>query len=382
MRILHVIKSMDPAAGGPVEGIKQLILTNTESTVEIVCLDSPDAPWLPAYAQKGIIIYALGPALFNYGYNSRLVPWLRVNHTNFDTVIVNGIWQFHSFAAWMAFRNSSINYHVFVHGMLDPWFKKTFPLKHLKKWLYWPWGEYRVLRDAKTVIFTCEEEKILARKSFWLYKANEQVVRYGIPFPDEPEVPSKEAFLEKFPLLKGKRFILFMGRINRKKGCDILIRAFSYAAKEDPDLLLVIAGPDQNRWQSVLNALARNLGLGNRVIWTGMLTGKMKWGAFYLAEAFCLPSHQENFGIVVAEALACGLPVLISDKVNIWREIKAGGAGLVEADTMEGCKKMLLDWIKMDPSEKQNMKDCAKSCFEKNFHIASTLDDLMGILES
>ena len=61
-------------------------------------------------------------------------------------------------------------YFVFTHGMLDPWFKRTYPLKHLKKWLYWPWAEYRVLRDAQAVLFTCEEERILARQSFWLYK--------------------------------------------------------------------------------------------------------------------------------------------------------------------------------------------------------------------
>ncbi|MEB0151131.1 glycosyltransferase, partial [Pseudomonas sp. CCC2.2] len=80
---------------------------------------------------------------------------------------------------WRALAKKKIPYFIFTHGMLDPWFKKNYPLKHLKKWLYWTWGEYRVLRDAKAVLFTCEEEKILARQSFWLYKANEVVTAFG-----------------------------------------------------------------------------------------------------------------------------------------------------------------------------------------------------------
>ena len=79
--------------------------------------------------------------------------------------------------------------------MLDPWFKKQYPLKHLKKWMYWPWAEYRVLRDAQAVLFTCEEERVLARESFWLYRCNEVVVSYGTAKPKgDPEVELQEFF--------------------------------------------------------------------------------------------------------------------------------------------------------------------------------------------
>ena len=89
----------------------------------------------------------------------RLLSWLRENATRYDAVIVNGIWQYHSYATWLALHRSETPYFVFTHGMLDPWFKRRHPLKHLKKWLYWPWADYRVLRDAQAVIFTCEEER-------------------------------------------------------------------------------------------------------------------------------------------------------------------------------------------------------------------------------
>ena len=91
---------------------------------------------------------------------------------------------------------------------------------------------------------------------------------------------------------------------------------------KDPCLQLVIAGPDQIGWQADLQQMALTLGIADRITWTGMLSGKLKWGAYRCAELFCLPSHQENFGIVVAEALACGLPVAIADPVNISGEIK------------------------------------------------------------
>ena len=147
--------------------------------------------------------------------------------SRYDAVIVNGIWQFHSFGAWRALRNSSTPYVLFTHGMLDPWFKKQYPLKHLKKWMYWPWAEYRVLRDAQAVLFTCEEERVLARESFWLYRCNEVVVSYGTAKPKgDPELERQE-FFTRYPELRGKKLALFMGRIHPKKGCDLLIEAFA-----------------------------------------------------------------------------------------------------------------------------------------------------------
>ena len=97
-----------------------------------------------------------------------------------------------------------IPYFVYTHGMLDPWFKRTYPLKHLKKCFYWPWGEYRVLRDAKAVLFTCEEEKLLARQSFGLYQAHEVVVSYGTNGPTGDAEAQRAAFLAQYPALAGK----------------------------------------------------------------------------------------------------------------------------------------------------------------------------------
>ncbi len=385
MKILHCIRSVNPAGGGPIAGLiaRAPILKQQHHDVDIVSLDAPSSSYLADIPYR---VYPLGPGLAGYGYTTRLVPWLKKYAQNYDCVIVNGIWQFNSFAVWLALRKTQIPYFVFTHGMLDPWFKRTYPLKHLKKWLYWPWAEYRVLRDARAVLFTSEAEKVLARASFWLYRCHEKVVSYGTAGPEgEPEA-QQASFWQDYPELLGKRLILFLSRIHPKKGCDLLIQAFAEIAQIDPALHLVMAGPDQVGWQATLEAESQALGISERVTWTGMLSGGLKWGAFYNAEVFILPSHQENFGIAVAEALACGLPVLISDQINIWQEIAADQAGLVGPDTLAGTQALLTRWLSLSPAAQAQMRQNARACFLSRFEIhqatASFINTVQSCLDS
>lgn len=385
MRILNVISSTNPSGGGTTEAIKQLgqVLLHQGHIVEVACLDDPDSSWLKTFPLK---IHALGAGISGYRYSKHFVPWLRRNAANYDVVIVNGIWQYSSFGVWLALNSlrqrgfHTPAYFVFTHGMLDPWFKRTYPLKHLKKWLYWPWAEYRVLRDAQAVLFTCEQERILARESFWLYKCNEIVVNFGTAAPTGDPAVQRQAFLNQFPELRHKRLLIFLSRIHMKKGCDLLIGAFAKVAEAEDSLHLVMAGPDQTGWQAKLQKQAEKLGIEQKITWTGMLTGDLKWGAVYTAEALVLPSHQENFGIVVAEAIACGVPVLISNQVNIWREILADGAGLVDNDDLDGTVKLLQKWLAMSPEERQSMQQKAKQCFTMRFEIHQAAQSLINAL--
>ena len=381
MKILHIIHSVSPAVGGPIEGIKQLAVAKTKGfgwKVDVVCLDSPDAPWLKDFP---LTIHAMGPSYLNYGYSPRFIPWLKKHCHEYAFVVVNGIWQFSSFAAWRVLRNADVPYFVFTHGMLDPWFKTNYPLKHLKKWLYWPWAEYRVLRDATAVLFTCLDEKLLARQSFWLYRCNEAVVNYGTAGWKGDAEAQRKCFLEKFPALAGKRIILFLGRIHEKKGGDLLIEAFARIVSEqaDPDVQLVIAGPDDNAFARGLKKRAQSLRVEHRITWTGMLMGDEKWGAFQASEAFILPSHQENFGISVAEALSASLPVLISNKVNIWREIDHDKAGLIENDDLQGTYRLLQRWLALDVREREEKRAIARACFLKHFEITGAAQSLIQV---
>jgi glycosyltransferase involved in cell wall biosynthesis len=221
---------------------------------------------------------------------------------------------------------------------------------------------------------------VLARESFWLYKARETVVSYGTKTPPDNAAELRTQFLAAHPALQGKRVLLFLSRIQVKKGCDLLIEAFAKVAEQDPTLHLLMAGPDQTGWVAELQALAQTHGIAHRISWPGMLQGDMKWGAFYSAEAFVLPSHQENFGIAVAEAMGCGLPVLISDKVNIWREIVEDGAGIVNTDSVLGTVNTLQRWISMSPAEKQSMGERARASFNTRFTVDAMANSLLEII--
>ena len=378
MKILRSTHTLNPASGGPIESINQssAALLRRGHEVEIVSLDSPDDPWVRESAAP---VHALGPGHGSYGYAPRLVDWIKERRTNYDAVIVHGIWQYSSFGVWRALAGTSTPYFVFPHGMLDPWFKRTYPAKHFKKLLYWPWGEYRVLRDAAAVLFTSEEERRLARESFSLYTCNEKVVNYGTASPPNLD-RSREKFFEAFPHLRHQRFFLFLGRLHEKKGCDLLIQAFAQLANNAGiSNHLVMAGPcSDDSYLRRLRELAA--GADDSITFPGMLTGDLKWGALSAADAFVLPSHQENFGIAVAEALACATPVLISNKINIWREIEDDGAGFVENDDLAGTLNLLKRWLAAPEASRAEMRANAPKCFAARFEIERATDSLLAVL--
>lgn len=370
LRILHAISTVNPASGGPLEGVRQLSKINSSygHKIEVLSLDDPKNPWVE---KLGIPVHAMGPSYTHYGYCPRLVPWLRANRHNYDVVVVNGIWGYNALGVWRALRKSDIPYYVYTHGMLDPWFKYRYPFKHLKKWLFWPWAVFPVLRDAHGVMFTCQEERRLARQSFWLYDCNEIVVGYGTPGVPEPGRDYAAEFLAKHPELAPYRRFVFLGRVHPKKGPDIIIKVLARLRESGhwkPDeMRLIMAGPADGAYAEELQALARKVAVDDCIVWTGMLHGDDKWGALQCAEAFVLPSHQENFGIAVAEALSVGVPVLISKAVNIWDDIVADGAGTAGEDTVESFERQMIAWLELPPAQVAKMKRRARWCFRRRY---------------
>ena len=378
MKLLRVISSLDPKNGGPIEGLVQTtrILEQRGVAVTVLCSDDPKADWL---AQYTFPIVATGPTKGTYRYNKELSKWLDANLPDFDEVIVHGVWQFHSFATFLACKKHKQRYYIFTHGMLDPWFKETYPIKHIKKWLYWPWAEYRVLKSAEAVLFTSQEEMKRARQSFWLYKCTEKTVRYGIPTPAMNRESAISEFATNFTSGAPESFILYLSRIHEKKGVDLLVEAYQKITDSTlcalPDL--VIAGPCHD--VALLDALKTETKNNLKIHYLPMLQGDEKWGAFFASDVFILPSHQENFGIVVAEALSTGTPVLTTDKVNIWNEIEAGGCGFIEKDTLRGVENLLRKWLDTSQPERVEMSRHALSTFQTNFEIENAVDDLVRL---
>lgn len=367
--MLHLIQSANPADGGPSEVLRQLCLCHAQAStpVEVVTLDPPGAPWL---AHWPVPVHALD-GLGRYGWTRRLPDWLRREHHRFSSAFIHGLWQWTGLGTTQALRETTTPYFVFPHGMLDPWFRAASPLRHLRKAIYWRLFEQRVIRDAAGIIFTAEEERTRGRETFSPWRTRGEVVLpLGVPQPPPSAPDLQERFYERFPKLRGERLLLFLGRLHEKKGCDLLLEAFRRIA---PPLHLVLAGPCASP------TLARQLeaqAQGLPVTFTGPLWDTDKQAALAAAEAFILPSHQENFGIAVVEALAAGLPVLISDKVNIWREVTADGAGLAEADTVDGTARLLKRWLEADAPA---MRLAARRCFAARFDIRQTAAALVKL---
>jgi glycosyltransferase involved in cell wall biosynthesis len=391
VKVLHVISSVDPRGGGPVEGVfsSSEVWFRHGHERHIVSLDPPRAPWVATARAptRGVgpdgALYRLARAWIpwlRYGYTPRLVGWLRQNAPQYDAVIVNGLWNYASFGAWRALHRGSTPYFVFTHGMLDPWFNRAYPTKTFFKRVFWHLFEHKVLRDANGVMFTCEEERRLARQSFQPYRAREFVVGYGTRDAAGDAEAQRAAFFACAPRARGRRLVLFLSRIHEKKGVDLLIVAFARCAAAHPDADLVIAGPDQSGLRPKLTAIADRLGVADRIHWPGMLTGEAKWGAFRAAEFFVLPSHQENFGIVVAEAMARGKPLLVTDKVNIWREVEADGAGIVVNDDLEGVAAGLQRALALTADERERMGAAARRSFENRYDLEKNALQLLDII--
>lgn len=387
---LHVLQSVSPKVGGVIESVKQLNAFYRQQPqdepgicIDIAAIDPPFASYLD---YPGCKVYPLRLQWMDQFFPISLLDWLRRYAQKYDIVIVEGIWGFHLFVVWFALHRRKSPYLVFTHGMLDPWFKRRFPLKHLKKWFAWPWAMYVPLREARAVVFTCDKERELARQSFWLYRCHELVVPFGtqgIPDPDHDYVPF---YLHHHPSARQRRCLLFLGRVHPKKGPDLLFRALQVLQGQglwDPARhLLVMAGPCESGYAQRLRQLADQLGIAASLLWTGMLQGEAKWGAFQSADAFVLPSHQENYGIAVVEALSASTPVLITHAINISPEIVADGGGLVEADTVPGITTLLRRWLQLDAPTREAMRGNARRCFERRYTIEGYAAALQSTIRS
>jgi glycosyltransferase involved in cell wall biosynthesis len=409
LKILRVIASMNPASGGPCQGIRNSVNALKELGVlnEVVCCDSPDEMWIK---KDSFPIHALGPGKFGYAYTAKLQPWLEQNLARFDAVILHGLWQWPVQAIMQAFKKLKANpppatryplLFIMPHGMLDPWFQrdKSRRLKAIRNSIYWWLFERHAVNSADALLFTCEEELRLARTTFGGYRPKREInIGYGIEDPPVFESRMRDAFQAKCVELGNNPYLLFLGRIHPKKGVDLLICAYAEVLKtnklETTFPHLVIAGPGWDtsygmQMRELMNnanakILTENWKLKTenspRIHAVGMIEGDAKWGAFYGCEAFVLPSHQENFGISVVEALACDKTVLISNKVNIWREIARDGAGLVEADSVEGTAYLLHRFLVGEI--KRGVGECFSDCFRRHFEIREASWKLLEALKS
>lgn len=359
LRLLNVVRTLDPSYGGPAEGCRQrgIGLINRGHHFEVACLDPTDAPYL---ADLPFAVTAFG-GIGTYGYSRALIPWLKHRRDDFDAVFVSGIWEYSALAVWWALHDCRLPYFLFTHGMLDPWFAKVAPLKHLKKRLYWRLVGHRSARMAAAVLYTAAAEKQrAARGGFYPFTHRDMIIPYGVEgVPDH---------LRGVPMRSSKRRqLLFLGRLQRQKSCDLLIHSFADLAAEYDDCDLVMAGPDRSGWKRDLVAIAAARGIADRILWPGILVGDEKWRMLQSAWGVVIPSQFESFGIVVVEALSASQPVVVSDQVAICEEVVRYEAGYVCALTQESLRAALKNLISLSGVERDRLAAAARRCFADQF---------------
>lgn len=292
-----------------------------------------------------------------------------------DIVHLHSLYLFHDWAAARICRRVQVPYLLRPHGTLDPYIWR----RH--RWRKWPIEilfQNRVLAQAASLHFTAKEEMRLAAP--YAHGAPGVVVPLGVDPSEYANLPPRGSFRRRYPEIGDRRILLFLGRLNFKKGLDLLVPAFAQVAASLPDLHLVIAGPDDGVRAGAEQAAARH-GLGPKVTFTGMLGPAERLAALADSLAFVLPSYSENFGLAVAEAMAAGVPVLISDRVNIWREVEEAGAGLVAAPAVEPFAD-LIGQLARDPARAAAMGECGRALVRTRFAWERIARELEAVYRS
>lgn len=347
MRILHVATTLGPRNGGAAVACLELCnaLSRRGHDVAIftTTIDVPrewhvvngryrtrDGVDVRFFRIVGLEYYWISVGLFR-----ALWKYAR----SFDVVHIHSLYRFHLPVTAFICRRSHVPYIVKPHGSLDPF---LFRRRRIRKWVHELVFDKPAYSRAAAIQYVADEERSLAESTTLIrgLSTKSVVVPSAVVVPeglteesletsDLSIVQAKASLLERYPELVGKTLVLFLGRLNFKKGLDILVKAFSEVRKGFPEAHLLLVGPDNEGYSRTIKSWLDHLGLTDAATFAGMLLGPHKSAAFGISSVFVLPSYTENFGIAIIESMFHRCPVVISNKVNIWREVDSANAGLV-----------------------------------------------------
>jgi len=312
----------------------------------------------------------------NYRVSWRFAQALARAVPKYDVIHIHGLYLFTTLASAFFGRKYRVPYVITLHGFLDPFLRRK---SRIKKAIYTFLFEKRNLDNAAAIHCTSQDELELVKPLG--IKAPLVVVPWGLDLKEYAILPCADLFRSRYPYLGNKQIILFLGRINFKKGLDLLAQAFGEIARRRKDVHLVLAGPDNEGYGKRVRQWLAQEGVIEHVTFTGMLQGEDKLAALAASDVFVLPSYAENFAIAVVEAMACGLPVVISNKVNIWREIADAQAGIViNCETHELIEALhkVLD----DPVSRKRWGENGKRLVEQKFTWARVAEQMTQVYQS
>ena len=378
MKILHVTASLSPEWGGPTEVVAGL--TNALDHLGVEC-----TVFAAAGTRVGTGCVPLGHvqvrsfrttplARFWLAHAAGLYQALRSNINDYALVHIHELWHFPHYAAYRAARAAGKPYVVTVHGALEPWAMRR---GWLKKRLYMATIQRSILRQAGAVHALTRKEELQVRA----HAPNAPVV--VLPNGVRPEafqrLPPEAALPRRQSDHAGNRRVLFLGRIHPKKGLDILAKAFGEIAQVHDDVRLVIAGPDEGGYRQEVEAELKAAHVLDKVHFTGKVTGEQKLAALATADCFVLPSYSEGFSMAVLEAMAYGVPVLITRQCN-FPEVAKAGAGLViepSVDELSGALRTMLD----NPVQLRTMGERGRRLVREHYTWDTIASRMIGVYE-
>ena len=336
IRVLHVVQAMSKKFGGVQAVLHDLAKAQVQAGLEVEVattnIDTPmggilDIPTDGPVEWSGVKIHYFPVQNISLLLSRQFRKFILNNCTKFNIIHIHGLYRFPpTYAAYVA-RKQGVPYIIMPHGSLDPYlYKRSTRGSVFLKRFYERMFDLPNLNHASALHFTAEEER--KRVSFLGLKSPSFVIPNGLDWKHYEKLPERDGFRAKFGL-KEEPVVLFLGRLHFKKGLDLLVQAFDQVHKQYPEAKLVIVGPDNDNYGVQVRLWVHERGLDQSVLFVGHLDATDVIQAYVDADVFVLPSYTENFGMTVVEAMACKLPVVISDQVNIHNEVAESGGGLV-----------------------------------------------------
>jgi glycosyltransferase involved in cell wall biosynthesis len=392
VRIVHVIGSIAPRLGGPSKVVLEMsqALAAAGHTVDVVTTTLGDrGSWLGAgrdgafAAARRLTRDGYSITLCRSGWPSRwvmsreLLGALRDLIPRATVVHIHSLYLFSTLVASRIAKRAGVPYIVRPHGTLDPYIRRRH--RRLKK-LYHALIEDATLRKAAAIHFTTREEEELAHSALPA-GVRTRVVPLGIDVAEFAELPGRDAARRALGLDRDALVWVFLGRLNHKKGLDLLAPAFARFCSQVPRGRLILGGPDDDGLGKRFLEDCDHAGVRDRVIVTGLLDRAGMRQALAAGDFWILPSYSENFGVAVVEAMAARLPVLVTDRVNIWRAVEDAGAGIVTRPEVASVAEGMLGLARLSPAERRAMGERGHGLCLQSFSWRQSAQELIALYQ-
>jgi glycosyltransferase involved in cell wall biosynthesis len=382
MKVLHVIPSLVPKDGGPsfampliASGLRraglEIDVATTAGRGEAALLNGD---LTRPVTQDGVNYFYFRRQTEFYKVSRPMTRWLAQHIRKYDLVHIHALFSYAAYTASNLAIKNRVPYVVRPLGVLNRWGMEN--RRRLLKQLSFRLIEQRILTNAAAIHYTSRQEKLEAEHSG--VTTASVVIPLGIDTSAVQTGAASARFYEQFRIAEGREMILFLSRLDPKKGLDILLRAFREVHEQRPASLLVVAGNGEIEFVAALKKLEAELGIAEHVLWTGFLDGADKLSALAAASVFALPSYSENFGLALVEAMAAGVPCVLSDQVGIAHDVEEMEAGAVVPCEAAPLASALLRLL-AEPDLRQRFSENALRLANERFSLQAMTSSLIKL---